>query len=224
MYPDLKNFRKELNSVGPWIIIGSYSWFLIWSIIMIFSSYIRYFDNDFNNAFPWFIETIFLGSIFYQGFYFYKKLKLGYKDEKDKIQTIVDVKFVKKTITPFLFLRFQLRYFLLLRAPYFIFIQVLYYQILDINGFKAFNFIQNLFFCILHVLFLLYDYFSFRETINKLSRKPIPLTPKNNYWEIFDYKSSKNPKVTNKKIDKKEAVKNNQIDKKDTMLKKFLEK
>jgi hypothetical protein len=71
---------------------------------------------------------------------------------------------------------------------------------------------------------LLYDYFSFRETINKLSRKPLPLTPKNNYWELFENKSLKTPKVTNKKIDKKEALKNNQINKKDTMLKKFLEK
>ena len=224
MYPDLKNFRKEINSEGPWIIIGSYSWGLIYIMVMMFSIFIVNLDEDFNSAFPLFIETIFLGSIYYQGYYFYKKLKLGYKDEKSKIQNIIDVKFVKKTIAPILFLRFQLRYFLLLRAPYFIFIQILYFNILEINGFKGLNFIQNLFFCILHILFLLYDYFSFRETINKLSRGPIPLTTKNNYWEPFEYKSSKTRKVTNKKIDKKESLKNSKIDKKDTMLKKFLDK
>ena len=213
MYPDLKNFRKEINSQGPWIIIGRYSWFLFAAGFIILQDYLIKFDDDLNNAFPWFIEKIFLFSILFQGIYFYEKLKLGYKDEKSKIQNIIDVKFVKKTIAPILFLRFQLRYFLLLRAPYFIFIQIFYYQIQDINGFKGFNFIQNLFFCILHILFLLYDYFSFRETINKLSSKPIPLTPKNNYWELFEYKSSKTPKVTDKKIGKK-----------DTMLKKFLDK
>ena len=46
MYPDLKDFRKEVNSEGPWIIRGSYSWFLIYSIMLIFVRYLSELDDD----------------------------------------------------------------------------------------------------------------------------------------------------------------------------------
>ena len=160
MYPDLKDFRKELSSVGPWIISGRLQW-TIGLFIGFFFVFLSDIDKSYNNVFPWFIEALLIVSILSQYVYFYSKLKLGSKNEKDKIQTIVDVNFIKKTISPILFYKLQLRYFLLLRAPYFIFIQIFYYQIQDVNGFKPFNFTQNLFFCILHILFLLYDYFSF---------------------------------------------------------------
>ena len=226
MYPDLKDLRKELSSVGPWLISGKQYYFFLGIFISSFWIVLEELDNRYNNAFPWFIEGLLVALIINQLFYFYGKIQLGSKYKKDKIQNIVDVNFIKKTITPFLFLRLQFRYFLFLRAPYFLFIQIFYYQIQEINDFESFNFTLNLFFCILHILFLLYDYFSFRETINKLSREPLPLTPnKDSLEELFDnLKSSKTPKVNNKKIDKKKALKNNQIDKKDTMLKKFLDK
>ena len=227
MYPDLKDFRKDLSSVGPWIISGKrLSWY--WGIfISLFFTFLAYIDKSFNNVFPWFIEALLVASIFNQFSYFYGTIKLGFKSEKDKIQTIVDVDFIKKTIAPFLFLRLQFNYFLLLRAPYFIFIQIFYYQIQGAIGFKPFNFTQNLFFCILHILFLLYDFFSFCETIDKLSLKPLPLTPNKDYVkEIFDsYKSSENSEVKDKQIIKKNTeLKNKKINKKDSMLKKFLDK
>ena len=226
MYPDLKDFRKELSFVGPWIISGRLHW-TIGLFIGFFFVFLSDIDKSYNNVFPWFIEALLIVSILSQYVYFYSKLKLGSKNEKDKIQTIVDVNFIKKTISPILFYKLQLRYFLLLRAPYFIFIQIFYYQIQDANGFKPFNFTQNLFFCILHILFLLYDYFSFRDTINKLSTKPIPLTPNKDYVnEIFDYyKSSESSEVKDKQIIKKNTeLKNKKINKKDSMLKKFLDK
>ena len=51
MYPDLKNFRKEINSEGPWIIIGSYSWFLFTAGLIILQNYLITLDDEFNNAF-----------------------------------------------------------------------------------------------------------------------------------------------------------------------------
>ena len=228
MYPELKNYRKELNFKGPWIFNFKFlEKYGVWiGIIGAFPFYILLDNLDINNAFPWFIDYFLIISILSQYVYLIDNLKLGSKSEKEKIESIIHFDFFKANIEPLIFLRLQAAYFILLRAPYFLFIQIFYYQFLRTNNSNQLNFIQGLFFCILHLLFLSYDYFSFRDTVNKISIKPIPLTPDVNYIEEkFGYKISKSLSVNNNKIDKGNSQLNNKkIDKKDTMLKKFLDK
>ena len=224
MYPDLKKFRNQLNSEGK-ILHYSEIGFYIGIFLVVIKDYLK--NADFNNVFPWFIEYLLIASIVSQGFYFYEKLKLEYKNEKEKIKFIVDIKNIKKIITPFLFLKLQLRYFIFLRLPYFLIIEFFFNQVLKIpsSGFEKLNLTQNLFFYILHTSFLIYDYFSFRETIDKLSNKLILLTPDINYSKESGYNSSANLKAKNMQLtNKKTQLKNKKIDKKDSMLKKFLDK
>ena len=224
MYPDLKKFRNQLNSEGG--ILHFYeSLFIIGCLLSLTQNFLK--NADFNNVFPWFIEYLLIASIISQGFYFYQKLKLEYKNEKEKIKFIVDINNIKKIITPFLFLKLQLRYFIFLRIPYFLIIEFFFNQVLALpsSGFEKLNLTQNLFFYILHISFLIYDYFSFRETIDKLSTKLILLTPDINYSKESGYNSSANLKAKNMQLtNKKTQLKNKKMDKKDAMLKKFLDK
>ena len=79
MYPDLKDFRKELNSVGPWLFRSAETSLLYFICIFSTLFIIQTIDSETGNKFPWFIEYSFMFSLVFQSIYFFDNWKLGIK-------------------------------------------------------------------------------------------------------------------------------------------------
>ena len=172
MYPELKKFREKLNNAGPWIVGESFlQGVCIYFLFFCIYASLNQFDEDYNNKIPWLIEFLFMINFIFQFYYLNKNLKLGLKNERDQIKSIINIEDIKKSLLPILFIRLQLRFTFLLRIPYLFLI----YKLLPLPSLYKANLIETIIIYILHLMFLYYDYLSYKDKINKITRKALPL-------------------------------------------------
>ena len=189
MYPELKNFQKTLNKSGPLLFSDESLVFCVIFCVFLFN-YLTSNSMDID----WKVALFASVKTFFEYIYFKSKWKLGLKKEKEK--NIIENETLKENISPILFLRLKFRSYLFIILPYSLFLS---FFLEDFSNTLACDFLS--------ILVLSYESLSSKNTIDKLSQKPIPL--------LFE----------NKKINSKKDINNSNEDikKKDTNLKKINE-